>query len=205
MSIYVNKNNQQLGPFDEKKVVEMLKSGQLSTDDLAVRQGEEQWQPLGNLFPADSISSAIPNPLTQESNPPKKGFGCLRLLGIALILLSVVTLIGGLANYWMRNFNNYPCVAADTAKQKLDEAFNKLSPQARNVSSVRDKVRLTAEDQALLEDFESKEKIFEIDNNGCIDLHAVKNFWVEVTVGITVVSLLFGIIGLVMVFVRRKS
>jgi len=35
MSIYVNKNTQPLGPFDEKKVVEMLKSGQLSTADLS--------------------------------------------------------------------------------------------------------------------------------------------------------------------------
>lgn len=99
MQIYVNKNNQQLGPFDDLTVVEMLKNGQLSANDFAIKEGEQQWQPLGNLFPTTSAASAVPNQILPDSIPAKKGFGCLRLFGIALVFLAVVTLIGGLANY----------------------------------------------------------------------------------------------------------
>ena len=43
MSIYISKNNQQTGPFDESRVLEMLASGQLSPNDFAIRQGATQW------------------------------------------------------------------------------------------------------------------------------------------------------------------
>lgn len=51
MQIYVTKNNQQLGPFEETKVLDMLRAGQLSGNDMAFRQGDRQWQKLGSLYP----------------------------------------------------------------------------------------------------------------------------------------------------------
>ncbi len=50
MSIYIHKNNQQSGPFEEAKVLEMLRVGQLSPNDFGIRQGAGQWQPLGEMF-----------------------------------------------------------------------------------------------------------------------------------------------------------
>lgn len=54
MSIYIHKNNQQSGPFEEAKVLEWLKNGQLSNEDLACREGASDWQPLRILFPQTS-------------------------------------------------------------------------------------------------------------------------------------------------------
>lgn len=51
MKIYIDKNNQQSGPFEEAQVLEMVGIGLYSPDDLAIRHGENQWQPLKVLLP----------------------------------------------------------------------------------------------------------------------------------------------------------
>ncbi len=50
MQIYISKNNQQSGPFDEKKVLEMLSSGQLAGSDFGIRHGEQNWVALSQMF-----------------------------------------------------------------------------------------------------------------------------------------------------------
>jgi hypothetical protein len=62
MQMFINKNGQQLGPFDEAKVAEMLQSGQLSPNDFGIKQGESSWSKLENLFPANAI------PIKVEAN-----------------------------------------------------------------------------------------------------------------------------------------
>ncbi|HEY0461864.1 MAG TPA: DUF4339 domain-containing protein [Pyrinomonadaceae bacterium] len=71
MSIYISKNNQQTGPFDESKVLEMLGSGQLSPDDFAIRQGAAQWQKLGEMFPSAGRQSQTAPPFQQPFNQPQ--------------------------------------------------------------------------------------------------------------------------------------
>ena len=71
MSIYISKNNQQTGPFDESKVMEMLGSGQLSPDDFAIRQGAAQWQKLGEMFPSAGRQSQTAPPFQQPFNQPQ--------------------------------------------------------------------------------------------------------------------------------------
>lgn len=39
MQIYINKNGQQLGPFEEIKVIEILGSGEVLPTHLGIRQG----------------------------------------------------------------------------------------------------------------------------------------------------------------------
>lgn len=108
MSIYITKNNQQTGPFDESKVLEMLNSGQLSPDDFAIRQGANQWQKLGELFPnagrqagtqppfAQAVSQpqAVNQPAAAPAAPKKsrKGllFGCLGILLFGGLVLAVL-------------------------------------------------------------------------------------------------------------------
>lgn len=51
LPIYVARNNQQFGQFDENKVSEMLRSGQFLPTDLGIRQGNQHWQQLSVLFP----------------------------------------------------------------------------------------------------------------------------------------------------------
>ena len=72
--IYIYKNDRQSGPYEDHIVLEQLKSGVLSPDDLAIRHGETRWQPLSDMFPG--VSSAPPPPLQEEkfippSPPPR--------------------------------------------------------------------------------------------------------------------------------------
>jgi hypothetical protein len=51
MSIYIYKNNQQIGPFEENRVLEMLQNKLLSPDDLGRRDELSAWQKLSAIFP----------------------------------------------------------------------------------------------------------------------------------------------------------
>jgi GYF domain 2 len=65
MSIYLYKNNQQYGPYDEAAVLEWLRTGRCSLGDLAYREGMTQWQPLKVLFP-----TVAPPQMSSPSTPP---------------------------------------------------------------------------------------------------------------------------------------
>jgi len=75
MQMYVSRNNQQLGPFEEAKVLEMLGNGGLLRTDLAIRQGEQQWQPLAGMYQG----VAVPNPATQAAQSASKTRTTIRL------------------------------------------------------------------------------------------------------------------------------
>jgi hypothetical protein len=48
--IYLWKNNEQTGPFEQHDVREQLTSGVLSAEDLGWREGMADWQPLRNIL-----------------------------------------------------------------------------------------------------------------------------------------------------------
>ena len=75
MQMYVSRNNRQLGPFEEAKVLEMLGNGGLSTTDLAIRQGEQQWQSLAGMYQDVAAS----NPMTQTAQSASKSRTTIRL------------------------------------------------------------------------------------------------------------------------------
>ncbi len=96
MPIYIYKNNQQSGPFEEAKVLEMLAAGQLSPNDMGIRNGESQWQPLKALFPNTSpIAYISPTPINNQPTAQKSGGSKVLfvLLGLgSLFLLGIVAL-----------------------------------------------------------------------------------------------------------------
>ncbi len=106
MKMFINKNGQQHGPFDEARVVEMLRNGQFSPNDFGIKDGQQSWQKLGEMFPPPKQSAIVPpinKPNVQVNQqftptPQKSGsskglmFGLLGCGG--LILLSVIGLIG---------------------------------------------------------------------------------------------------------------
>ncbi len=57
--IYIYKNNQQSGPFEERIVLDQLNAGLLSPDDMAIRHGESKWQTLGAMFPDSAVMPAM--------------------------------------------------------------------------------------------------------------------------------------------------
>jgi hypothetical protein len=103
MRVYIHKNNQQSGPFEESQILEWLASGQLSPNDMVVRQGETQWQPLYLLFPhaarqqpiAFQHPSQAGSSVAHTINPPgkpNKGAGKLLLVLVGLFGLGIIGL-----------------------------------------------------------------------------------------------------------------
>ncbi len=50
LPMYLSKNNQQSGPIPAEQVLNLLNSGQVSPFDMAIKQGDTQWQPLSMYF-----------------------------------------------------------------------------------------------------------------------------------------------------------
>jgi hypothetical protein len=102
MSIYVNKNGQQLGPFEEAQVAEMLRSGQLSPNDSGFKQGQQKWLPLSEIFPNAGTASSKPSlpispaksslPIPQNNKPPmkKRTLGGIYVSSVVLMVLGLV-------------------------------------------------------------------------------------------------------------------
>lgn len=51
MNFYIARDGEALGPYTEPQVREYLKTQIFSPEELVCREGEENWQPLGVLFP----------------------------------------------------------------------------------------------------------------------------------------------------------
>lgn len=69
MQTFIHKNGQQLGPFEEKTVLEMLKKGELLPNDLGFKKGEKDWQPLSKIF-RDTSNFSL-SELPQTAPDPK--------------------------------------------------------------------------------------------------------------------------------------
>ncbi|MFV0388906.1 MAG: DUF4339 domain-containing protein [Pyrinomonadaceae bacterium] len=111
MKLYVYRNGEQLGPFEQSRVLEMITSGALSANDLGVRPGELEWQKLSAMFPAAKFASSQPEtaPIagTQSAPPavstekPKKKLSVFRLaIGLVTPLVFVLFFVCG---YLMSN------------------------------------------------------------------------------------------------------
>lgn len=103
MATYVHKNDQQLGPFDDWQILTCLRDGTFSYEDMAWREGWQNWQPLHTVFPAPSRQSARPDThlmasdrkakmkvTTQRTSKPIK---LITAIGVLLVLVGVVALM----------------------------------------------------------------------------------------------------------------
>ena len=61
MQIHIRRNGQKHGPYSEEQTRQMLAAGQLSTNDHAMREGDAQWVPLGELLGARGEKSETSN------------------------------------------------------------------------------------------------------------------------------------------------
>jgi uncharacterized RDD family membrane protein YckC len=60
MEVWIGREGERHGPYQEEQVKEWLRSGQLSRDDLGWYDGLADWQPLSVLFPDDAAKPASP-------------------------------------------------------------------------------------------------------------------------------------------------
>jgi hypothetical protein len=86
MALFIMKNNQQYGPFEESVVAGWIMSGACSPDDMAWKPGMPSWQPLRYIS-------------LLEAKSPKKsgGWAFLNLVGLLITMSSTLAAIGG---YW---------------------------------------------------------------------------------------------------------
>lgn len=101
MSIYVSKNNQRLGPFEESAIGDFLRSGAFSPNDLAWRDGMNSWQPLHTLLPNAAppqawTTAGSPLPNKSQSNVGSPAFWGLLIIG------AIGFLVGGFVGFSLR-------------------------------------------------------------------------------------------------------
>ena len=132
MPIYINKNGQQSGPYEDHIVNDQLRSGVLSPDDMAIRHGDSSWQRLADMFPgvaasreSDAALSAGPavagaavGQVASAATATKKG-GCLKggLIGAGILFL----LLGIAAAVGSRFIPSTSCDLAKSDQEKIDK------------------------------------------------------------------------------------
>jgi hypothetical protein len=129
MPIYINKNGQQSGPFEDSVVIDQLRSGSLSPNDMAIRQGDASWQRVGDMFPgvsagpssssASPLGATVTAPVESVAPAAKKGGGCLKggLIGTGLILL----LLGIAVAAGSRFIPSTSCELAKADEERIDK------------------------------------------------------------------------------------
>ncbi len=92
MQIFIHKNGQQLGPFPEAKVAEMLNAGQAAPTDPAWSEGMEKWQPLSTF--AQFESGAAEPPPIPVSAPALPALRKTEPLSTWALVLGILSLVG---------------------------------------------------------------------------------------------------------------
>jgi hypothetical protein len=103
MNYFIGKNGQQLGPFSEEQVRDMVRGGMVSPEDLGWHQGTTAWVPLHQLLGAVPASApSTPPPITGGAtaksahqghvgeNPPSLAIGTALWWLIASCIMGLV-------------------------------------------------------------------------------------------------------------------
>ena len=78
MNIYIHKNDEQFGPFNDDQLSDGIKTGQFTLDDLAWIEGQAEWVPLRNLWqqpqviPQEINLDFLPNRTADSINIPEE-------------------------------------------------------------------------------------------------------------------------------------
>lgn len=68
MNIYIHKNEQQIGPYNETQIAEAVSSGHISMEDLAWKEGLTEWVRLGELMKIPPTRPPFPKIPPVEKN-----------------------------------------------------------------------------------------------------------------------------------------
>jgi hypothetical protein len=113
MQIYIVKEGNQLGPFDEQQLQDQLGSGAISPTDLAWQEGLSDWQPLSQIM---GQPSPIPPPLIAQgfhfTKDPARLTAFLKIMLWISLFVGVVSLFSNFAQYNLAN----PQLTAEAAK-----------------------------------------------------------------------------------------
>jgi len=93
-NITIHKNGEQLGPFSEAQVAEMLRSGHLALEDLAWSSGMAEWQPLSSFPNLQSHTSPLPPPIPETRDAPSVVIKKNEPLSIWALVLGIISVLG---------------------------------------------------------------------------------------------------------------
>lgn len=199
MAIYINRNNQQSGPFEEGVVIAQLQNGELSPDDLAIRQGDSQWQPLRIMFPnvekgtetQSQIPSAAPNHQPSGENfavhkTVKTGGGCRRVLSTILLILGILLTIGG---FGLAIFNR---VMPDHI---LCREADQLQKEVEQLTKDRDSARGTPRDADVSRKLVEKTNSWHLKIQSCSDMESYYLWWFVAFLAAGGLGFIFALVG----------
>ncbi|MHA6206302.1 RDD family protein [Dyella soli] len=69
MEVWIGRDGERHGPYQEAEVRQWLRSGEVSASDLGWHEGLTDWQPLSTLFP-EEVRAAAPPAFTPPPPPP---------------------------------------------------------------------------------------------------------------------------------------
>jgi hypothetical protein len=100
--MFIYKNNQQFGPYEDSFVYEMLQKGECSLNDLAFQKGMAEWRPLGTVIPPNGPMETFilpegPQAYTSPEDRYKGVGGWLLFLCLSLTIFSPLFTIYNLA------------------------------------------------------------------------------------------------------------
>lgn len=143
MPIYINKNGQQSGPYEDHVVVDQLRVGVLSPNDMGIRHGEPSWQKLGDMFPGvgpaprpePAVAAAAaggagnpPPPMARLTDQPAKAAGgCRKPFGWTVFAIGILFMLAGsgLAIATVFSYSTLSCDFAETDYKKVEELMAK--------------------------------------------------------------------------------
>lgn len=74
MEVWIGRDGERHGPYQEADIRDWLRTGQVSPDDLAWYEGMRDWQSLRSLFPADvPATTSVPSPPPPTAGPSVTG------------------------------------------------------------------------------------------------------------------------------------
>jgi uncharacterized RDD family membrane protein YckC len=115
MEVWIGRQGERHGPYQEDQVKEWLRSGQLSRDDLGWYDGLADWQPLSVLFPlekptpppAPDVYAPPPSQPSQASVTAFDYAGFWQRFGAWVIDLIILTIPSMLAMYFLGGMDAY--------------------------------------------------------------------------------------------------
>ena len=115
MEVWIGRQGERHGPYQEEQIKEWLRSGQLSRDDLGWYDGLADWQPLSVLFPmekptpppAPDIYAPPPQQQPQVSAAAFDYAGFWQRFGAWIIDLIILTIPSMLIMYFLGGMEAY--------------------------------------------------------------------------------------------------
>jgi Domain of unknown function (DUF4352)/GYF domain 2 len=98
---FVYKDDQQSGPFSVKELLEALQLQRIALTDLVWKEGLGEWMPLSSIVPPPPPKGTL-KPSTHGANDKAAEIsakaGYVKIIGYALFLVIVISIIGTLSN-----------------------------------------------------------------------------------------------------------